>query len=640
VAVSPQAVRSEPATASAILAEALDAGQLATLDVDARTGTVAWTGPLRRLIGLTDDADDTGWLDLVHPDDRREVAELLQPPTAGSDTRAVSFRVLRPDATTATVHATVRLHRAPDATVVRVTGIVTDVSEREASRRALQSARDEAEEASRAKNEFLSRMSHELRTPLNSILGFGQLLELEAASPREQQSAGQIVRAGRHLLDLINEVLDVSRIEAGRLALSIEPVPVHDIVTDVLELMSPIALQRSITVVANRPGDVLLHVRADRQRLKQVLVNLVSNAVKYNHDGGAVTVSFDPRPDGGTRICVTDTGPGMSQEQQTRLFRPFERLGADDSDIEGTGLGLVLSLRLVEAMGGTLTVDSRPGAGSTFWFELRSCDPPDLDLDHEFRHLPLAPVRPTRRVLYIEDNLANVRLVERILEHRPNVELIVAMHGQLGLDLAAEHTPDLVLVDLNLPDISGHVLLHRLRADPHTREVPVVVVSADATPGQIASCKAAGADDYLTKPFEIPAFLALVDEFLHDDEVHDPFLERVDAAPEGFEPSVLALLRRISEQDGPADLIDGYDRESRLQLRRLIQASAEGDSDEALRLVHSMKGATATIGATRLASMLGELEHGLAEGSDDVGDLVVVISAELERTVAVLRELF
>jgi len=249
-------------------------------------------------------------------------------------------------------------------------GIAEDVTDWEQSRQELQAARDAAEDASQAKNEFLSRMSHELRTPLHAIMGFSQLLELEATVPRQREGAAQIVRAGRHLLDLINEVLDVSSIEAGHLTLSMEPVGVSEVVAEVLELMSPIARQRSVTVVADRPDEQPGYIRADRQRLKQVLVNLVANAVKYNRDGGAVHVRFALRPDGRVRVSVADCGPGLTAEEQGRLFTPFERLGADDTEIEGTGLGLVLSQRLVEAMGGCLQVDSEPGRGSTFWFDL------------------------------------------------------------------------------------------------------------------------------------------------------------------------------------------------------------------------------------------------------------------------------
>ena len=254
-------------------------------------------------------------------------------------------------------------------------------------------------------------------------------------------------------------------------------------------------------------------MRADRQRLKQVLLNLVVNAIKYNRDGGAVVIGCDPSASGRMQVTVTDTGAGIDAASLERLFTPFERLGAEQSSVEGTGLGLALSKRLVDAMGGDIGVRSQPGHGSSFWIELEVTSSPGVEA-------PAAEVAPAvpvpddgsrRTILYIEDNLSNVQLVERIVERRPQVELLVAMQGQLGLELARQHEPDLVLVDLNLPDIDGETVLRRLRAEPRMRDVPVVVLSADATPGQIARLRAAGADDYLTKPFDVARFLRLVD---------------------------------------------------------------------------------------------------------------------------------
>jgi CheY-like chemotaxis protein len=405
-------------------------------------------------------------------------------------------------------------------------------------------------------------------------------------------------------------------------------------VADVLELMSPIALARSVTVVGD--GDGVGHVRADRQRLKQVLVNLVANAVKYNREGGIVQVRFAPRGTGAVRVSVTDSGPGLSAEEQQRLFTPFERLGADGTDIEGTGLGLALSQQLVEAMGGTLQVDWTPGRGATFWFELEPCAAPASAAEFAAETAAASASR-MRRVLYIEDNMANVQLVERLLEHRPNVELVVAMHGGLGLELAAEHPADLVLVDINLPDLSGHTILRRLRSDMRTSGVPIVVVSADATPTQKAACKAAGADGYLTKPFDIPAFFAVIDEHLGEgDSPSIRWMMELD----GFEPSIVDLLARIHEREGAGDLIEAYERETRDQMGRLIDAYAQCDAASAQALAHSMKGATGTIGAVRLTGLLAELERAIADGREDVAAIVVRVSDELDRAVSLLRNVF
>ncbi len=382
----------------------------------------------------------------------------------------------------------------------------------------LRGAKDEAEKANRAKNEFLSRMSHELRTPLNAILGFGQLLEMDHLPGEQQESVEHILRSGRHLLGLIDEVLDIARIEAGNLALSLEPVLIIDELQDALDLVQPIAAARNIRLDSDRRELCRRHVAADRLRLKQVFLNLLSNAVKYNHPGGTVTLSCEETGNGRVRVKVTDTGPGIPPDKLTRLFTPFDRLGAEQSEVEGTGLGLSLAKHLVEAMGGTLGVESAPGRGSTFWVELAIAESPLERLEQADERVP-APVRTdtpraARAVLYIEDNLSNLRLIERLLVHRPEVRLIPAMQGSLGLQLAREHRPDLILLDLQLPDLSGSEVLRRLQEAPETRNTPVVIISADATPGQIDRLLAAGAWRYLTKPLDVKKLLALLDEAL------------------------------------------------------------------------------------------------------------------------------
>jgi len=310
-------------------------------------------------------------------------------------------------------------------------------------------------------------------------------------------------------------VLDISRIEAGRLQLSLEPVQVGETVRAALDLVRPLAAQYHIELRANG-ADVSQHILADRQRLQQVLLNLLSNAVKYNHAGGTVTVSCEDGAGERLRIVVTDTGRGISPEMFRRLFTPFDRLGAEATGVEGTGLGLALSKHLVEAMGGTLAVVSELGAGSAFTVEFPLAGAPAAVLD-----APGAPPtgrdEPTaapRLVLYIEDNLSNLRLIEQVLSRRPHTTLLSAMQGQVGLDLAREHRPDLILLDLHLPDLPGDEVLRRLLDEPRTRQIPVVILSADATPGQSERLLAAGAQAYLTKPLDVRQFLALVDEHM------------------------------------------------------------------------------------------------------------------------------
>ncbi|MQA98818.1 MAG: PAS domain S-box protein [Actinobacteria bacterium] len=380
--------------------------------------------------------------------------------------------------------------------------------------RTLEAAREEAERANTSKTEFLSRMSHELRTPLNAILGFAQLLEMDDLDPGQRDSTAQIVKGGRRLLELINEVLDIAKVETGQLTMSLEAVPVREAVRSTVDLIRPLADQRSIELVIDIPADGETHVIADRQRLEQVLLNLLSNGVKYNVEGGRVSVHLLDPGDDVVRIGVRDTGPGIADEDKPRLFAPFERLGADQAGIEGTGLGLALSKSLVEAMAGRLEVDSGDGSGSVFWVELPASGPPAAQTAVPAVLDAAGRAEGTHTLLYIEDNLSNRRLIEQVLAHRPGVSLIAAMTGNLGLDLAREHGPDLVLLDVHLPDLEGAEVLARLRKDPRTKEVPVVILSADATPGQIRRFMAAGAQDYLTKPIDVPEFLAMLDRLL------------------------------------------------------------------------------------------------------------------------------
>jgi PAS domain S-box-containing protein len=397
-------------------------------------------------------------------------------------------------------------------------GISEDVTERKWAEAEVIAARTEAERANLAKSEFLSRMSHELRTPLNAILGFAQLLELDSLSSDQRESVTHIGRAGRHLLELINEVLDISRIETGQMTISPEPVAIADLLGELVALIGPLADGRSITIGATRAGcDV--HVLADRQRLKQVLLNLLGNAVKYNREGGSVTVACAVVEGDRLRISVTDTGYGVRPDQLERLFQPFERLGAEGSEVEGTGMGLALSKGLVEAMGGRIGVESELDRGTTFWVELGLVEGP-LETYENGRPDEEPSVAPsadrTHKVLHIEDNLSNLTLVERILGRRPDIELLSAMQGQLGIDLARQHRPDVILLDLHLPDTSGREVLRRLRTYPETRDTPVVIVSADATKTQIARLTADGATGYLTKPLDVKAFIELIDTVLGD----------------------------------------------------------------------------------------------------------------------------
>jgi PAS domain S-box-containing protein len=401
----------------------------------------------------------------------------------------------------------------PEGRPTFLLGISDDITEMREAEEAVKQAQREAERANRAKSEFLSRMSHELRTPLNAILGFGQLLEMDDLSDEQRESVDQILKGGHHLLELINEVLDISRIETGQLALSIEPIPIDHVLGEVLALVRPMAAGRGVSLSAENPSDDL-HVVADQSRLKQVLLNLVANAVKYGGSGARVTISCERRPGDRLRTLVNDTGPGIPKDKMDRLFTAFDRLGAETSPEEGTGLGLALSRQLVEAMGGTIGAESRVGEGSTFWVELPlgEAEVEEVAPRDEAAEPPAADPRGASVVLLIEDNPSNAKLIDRILAGRGETRLITAMQGRMGLELAAQHRPDVILLDMNLPDISGHEVLRRLRSDPRTEGIPVVMVSADATPHQVDRMLAAGARDYLTKPVDVRRLLSLLDE--------------------------------------------------------------------------------------------------------------------------------
>jgi PAS domain S-box-containing protein len=406
--------------------------------------------------------------------------------------------------------------RDRDGNVLGFEGTLVDVTDQRSAEENARRAWAEADRANQAKSVFLSRMSHELRTPLNSIIGFAQLIELRQPEPEVADSVHHISKAGRHLLELINEILDIAKVEAGRIGLSIEPVRLGEVVHETIALIRPLAAARSISIGYEGDQGFDTYVRADRQRLKQVMLNLLSNAVKYNLEGGSVVIT-STLDDGFVSVAVTDTGPGIKPEQMERLFVPFERLGAEASSEEGTGLGLTLSQNLTEAMGGVLEVSSTYREGSTFTLILPSSLAP---LEMPGVAMAISDPEGARAavnlhsVLYIEDNLASISLVEQILALRPGLSLETAMQGRLGVSLAREHRPDLILLDLNLADVSGREVLAELKVDPRTQPIPVLMISADASPGQIQRLLDGGAAGYLTKPLDVPQFLGEVDRLL------------------------------------------------------------------------------------------------------------------------------
>ena len=481
-------------------------------------GVMTYQSPsVTRILGYTpDELVRTSAWELVHPDDvdavMRELGTAFATPGVIGH---AEYRFRHKDGSWRYLEAfgqTLSTDSASEGLVANI----RDVTERRLAEEALRRATLEAERANRAKSEFLSRMSHELRTPMNSILGFSQLLSRGTLAADQRRGVQHILTAGRHLLRLINEVLDIARIESGRQQLSLEPVRLSLVVQEAVALARPLAAQRAITLDDGELPEGQPFVTADRQRLSQVLLNLLSNAVKYNREGGTVRLHCEVLPEDRVRIRVTDTGKGVDPAQRDQLFVPFARLGAEHTEVEGTGLGLALSQRLVEAMGGTLVLEESSDAGSTFALDLRLARDPVERLEGR-SPAPLgvgSRIRSPVTLLYVEDNLANLSLVETILSERPGWKTIPALQGRMGTELAREHAPDLVLLDLHLPDVQGDEVLRRLRCDARTAGIPVVMISADATPRTIDRLIAEGADAYLTKPLDVDEFLAAIDRLL------------------------------------------------------------------------------------------------------------------------------
>ena len=408
--------------------------------------------------------------------------------------------------------------RDDDDRIIGYLLIGTDNSVRKLVESKLNEAMAAAEMANRAKTDFLSSMSHELRTPLNAILGFAQLMEsgAPAPTPSQKRNLDQILKAGWYLLELINEVLDLALIESGKVTLSREPVSLAEAMLECRAMIEPQAQQRGIGMTFPR-FELPQFISADRTRFKQVLINLLFNAVKYNRPQGSVAVECAPGLPGTLRISVRDTGAGLAPGQLAQLFQPFNRLGKASGGEEGTGIGLVVTKRLVELMGGTIGVDSTVGVGSVFWVELRLASAPQLVFrDAERTALPPAVPQgtPLRTVLYVEDNPANLELVEQLIARRPDLRLMSAPDGSLGIEFARVYLPDLILMDINLPGISGIEAMQILRADPRTAHIPIIALSANAVPYDIEKGLAAGFSSYLTKPIKVDRFMTTLDTAL------------------------------------------------------------------------------------------------------------------------------
>jgi PAS domain S-box-containing protein len=470
------------------------------------------------------------FLEHVLPEDRANVARIIGDAITAQADYTLECRIRRADGEVRWLWSASEYQIGDGDQAPRLAGIVQDITEKKLieaeqvrlnqafndKNAELENARFVADKANLAKSDFLSSMSHELRSPLNAILGFAQFLDSDTppATPVQKESIDQILHAGWYLLELINEILDLSVVESGKLSLSSEPVSLGEVLNECQKMIEPQAQTRGLNLGFPKI-DFSLFIRADRTRLKQVLLNLLSNAIKYNRAGGSVDVTCASVPKGRIRISIIDTGPGLSAGKLAQLFQPFNRLGQESSTEQGTGIGLVMSKRLVELMGGVISVESTVGVGSVFWFELDADEAPQIVLDST----PLSPVAnpqrnqeaPTHTLLYVEDNPANLTLVQKLIARRPELRLLTAVDGLQGIQVARDNLPEVILMDINLPGISGIDAMKILRKDPLTAHIPVLAISANAMAGDIKRGMEAGFFGYLTKPIKVNEFMTALD---------------------------------------------------------------------------------------------------------------------------------
>jgi len=497
---------------------------IGTWDWTIETGHLHWSERIAPLFGYpTGELDTTyeNFLNAVHPDDRDMVIRAVNDCVNEGKEYNIEHRCIWPDRSVRWLSEKGDVQRDETGKPIRMLGVVQDITDRKQAEINLLKAKEEAERANRAKSEFLSRMSHELRTPMNAILGFAQLLQLDQGLTETQnRSIKEISKAGYHLLDLINEVLDLAKIEAGRLSVSVEVVELKEVFLDCMQLINPMAAQYQVSVHYNSDNCDTRQVQADKTRLKQVIINLCSNAIKYNRQNGTVTINCEILDAGHLRIKVSDSGLGIDKKAQTNLFSAFNRLGAEATSIEGTGIGLVITKNLVELMQGKLGFESKLGHGSTFWVDLPLATPIGAEefvteLKDELLILDGLDGQ-TFSIAYVEDNLPNLHLIEGVFKKYSNLTLHTAQDAEAGILLCEKVIPDLIMLDLNLPDMDGFELLSKIKNIQNLRHKPVIAVSAKATEQDIEKGMKAGFDAYIIKPIELTKLIESLRHLLID----------------------------------------------------------------------------------------------------------------------------
>ncbi|MDH5445503.1 MAG: PAS domain-containing protein [Gammaproteobacteria bacterium] len=473
---------------------------------DVATGKLFWSDEIYRIFGHNPGEFEPTYekfIATLHPDDVERIKQSEKEAFANGKAHSIDHRIIHPDGSEAWVHEEAVAVLDNSGKAIKMTGTVQDITQRKQLEQQLADKIAQAESANFAKSTFLSHMSHELRTPLNGILGFAQLMEMENLPEAPDNFVREIIKSGWHLLDLVDDLLDLSRIETGAIDLQLETVNLCELIRECHSMINPLLSERRLSFTASF-DECAHYIQADPRRLKQIIINLLSNAIKYNRPNGSIEVSCTTHHDQ-LRVHIKDTGQGIPEALMHRLFTPFDRLGKEGIEESGTGIGLTLVKRLTETMGGDIGVESTEGVGSTFWVEF-ALAPADHQISEQTQNYNNENILMTQgniNVLYVEDNPANLRLIEGFIEKKDNINLLAANTACSGLSLAKKHQPDLILMDIKLPDMSGFEALARLKTIPETADIPVIALSAVAHEHDIAAGLNAGFYRYLTKPVNL-----------------------------------------------------------------------------------------------------------------------------------------